>query len=173
MALGHVADGRDLLLAELQTLLGLERRLEGVLPLWASQAYDVQTRHGIERHAAETRQHVLNLETALRVLGAEPEALPSPGFEGLEDRHARDRESLVNASRDDLSDLVLLAHTARVEHLEIAEYEVAAQTAEILAEGDVVDLLAANLEDERRMLDEGRAVSHRLTSALARARVGA
>jgi ferritin-like metal-binding protein YciE len=171
----RVADEQGLLVAVLQTLLGIERRLEEVLPLHANNAYDVQFRHGIERHAAETRQHVLNLETALRVLGTDPEALSSPGFEGLEREHACERESLVGAALDELSDLVVLAHTARIEHLEIAEYELAVPAAEILGEADVLELLAANLEDERRMLDEGKAVSHRLTSALAlaRTRVGA
>jgi ferritin-like metal-binding protein YciE len=173
MALGRVGDERDLLVAALQTLLGIERRLEGVLPVYATQASDVQTRRGLERHADETRQHVLNVETALRVLGAEPEALASAAFEGLERQHALERDSLVSAALSELSDLVLLAYAARIEHLEIAEYEVAAQTAEILGEADVVELLSANLDDERRMLDEGEAVSHRLASALARVRVGA
>ena len=173
MALRRVGDERDLLVAGLQTLLAIERRLEDVLPFYATQAFDVQARRGFERHAAETRQHVLTVETALRVLGADPEALASAAFEGLERQHGRERESLVSAAPSELSDLVLLTHAARIEHLEIAGYESAAQTTEILGEGDVVELLSANLDDERRMLDEGQAVSHRLASALARARVGA
>jgi ferritin-like metal-binding protein YciE len=173
MALGRLGDVRDLLVAELQTLLGIERRLEELLPLYASHAYDVQARHGIERHATETRQHVLNLETSLRVVGADPEAISSLGLEGLERQHARERASVVDAALGDLSDLVLLGHAGRLERLEIAAYESAAQKAEILGEEDVVDLLSANLEDERRMVDEGQAVSHRLVSALGRARVGA
>ena len=173
MALGRLGDAHDLLVAELQTLLGIERRLEELLPLYAGEAHDVQTRQGIERHAAETRQHVLNLETALRVVGADPEAVSSLGLEGLERQHARERESVVDAALGDLSDLVLLGHAGRLEHLEIAVYESAALKAEILGEEDIVHLVSANLEDERRMLDEGHAVSHRLASALARARVGA
>ena len=163
-----VDDLHGFLALELDVLLGVEERLATVLPRLGAAATDVQLRAEIERHAVETGQHSRNVETALRAAGVEPAARPPTALAGLESQYTDELAALSAAASVDLRDLALARHGAMVEHLEIAAYESALQKAELLALDDAVELLEANLDDERRMLDAGKSVSHRLASALAR-----
>lgn len=165
-----ITDQRALLVLRLRTLLGIERRLAHVLPSLAGEAIDVQLRHGLERHVAETHRHLLNVETALRSLGEEPSAHESVALQGLEREHEVRVAALWSEAPSELHDLVVAETGAHIEHLEIGSYQASHQQAELLGEEDAADLLHANLEEERAMLDEGEAVSHRLASTLVHAR---
>jgi ferritin-like metal-binding protein YciE len=168
MTAAFVVDLAGLLVLELEKLLAVEQRLVALLPRLAAEATDVQLQKGIERHAAETREHAKNLEAALRALGAEPGESPTPELQGLELGYRAEVERMSTAAPGELGDLALTRNGAAFEHLEIAGYESALQKAELLGLDAIVELLEGNLDDERRMLDEGESVSHRLASALAR-----
>jgi len=161
-----------LLILELEMLLAVESRLAVLLPRLATDATDAQLRTGIERHAAETDEHAQNLETALRTMGLESAGRQSTALDGLEVRY-REELAALPAAPAQVRDLAVAGHGAVLEHLEIAGYEAALQKADLLALDTMVELLEANLDDERRMLDEGESVSHRLASGLARARLQA
>jgi ferritin-like metal-binding protein YciE len=166
-----ITDERALFVLRLRTLLGIEHRLAHVLPSLAGEATDVQLRHGLERHVAETRRHLLNVETALRSLGEEPSPHASVALQGLERAHAERVAALWSEAPPELHDLVVAETGAHLEHLEIGSYQAAHQQAELLGEEDAAELLHSNLEEERAMLDEGEAVSHRLASTLVHARL--
>ncbi len=168
MTTAPVEDLRGLLVLELELLLAVESRLVDLLPQLAEDATDVQLRKGIERHAAETREHARNLETTLLAVGAEPAGGTVPELEDLELRYREELRMVSTAAPAELRDLALAGNGAAIEHLEIAGYESALPKAELLGLEEVVELLQVNLDDERRMLDEGESVSHRLASALAR-----
>ena len=173
MISARIADERALLVLELRVLLGVEERLDLVLARLAGECQDVQLRRGLERHRRETAQHALHLETALRVLGENPASLEPPSLEGLEREHAETLAGVPAGTAPEVGDLVVSGSGARIEHYEISSYEAALEKAELLGEEDVGELLHGNLDDERRMLDEGRAVSHRLASTLRRRRARA
>ena len=169
----RLTDQQALFVLRLRTLLGIEERLEQVLPLLAGEVTDVQLRRGLERHLGETRQHVLNLETALRALAQARSVHESIPLQGLEREHADRVADLWPEAPSELHDLVVVETAAHIEHLEIGSYEAAHQQAELLGEEDAAELLYANLEEELAMLDEGKAISHRLGSMLLQARLRA
>ncbi|HEX5469364.1 MAG TPA: DUF892 family protein [Gaiellaceae bacterium] len=168
-----VTDQRTLFMLRLEALLGIELRLEQLLPALAEEVADVQLRRGLERHVAETRQHRLNLETAFHVLGEEPSAREPLALQGLERDHAERVASLWAEASWELHDLVVAETGAHIEHLEIGSYEAARQQAELLDAEDAAELLQANLAEELAMLDEGKAISHRLASTLVHERLRA
>jgi len=153
---------RDLFLHELGDILFVERKLaEEVLPKLIDEVTDRELQSGLERHHAQTQQHVKNVEKAFKTIGAEPEAEKCLGFEGLKAEH----DELTGEATESLVDAIDTGAAARTEHYEIAAYSGLIAMARGLGEREIVPLLQENLTQEREALRELEKVGRRLAKA--------
>jgi ferritin-like metal-binding protein YciE len=140
---------RELFLHELGDILYVERKLaEEVLPKLIDEVSDDEFRGALEDHLAQTRKHVKNVETVFEEFGETPHAEPCLGFEGLKSEH----DKLLEESSSDLVDSIDLGAAARTENYEIAAYEGLRRMAKAMDEERAVELLDANLAQEKEAL---------------------
>ena len=93
-------------------------------------------------------------------LGEEPAVEPCLGFEGLKKEH----DTMVEETAAGLIDLVDVGAAARTENYEIAAYESLRRMAKGLGEEKAVELLDANLKDEKDALREVEKIATRLSN---------
>ena len=154
---------RELFLHELGDILYVERALvDEALPKLIGEVQDEEFRDGLEKYLKQTRQHVVNVESVFESLGEEPEVEPCLGFEGLKKEH----EKMVDETVSELIDLVDVGAAARTENYEIAAYESLRRMAKGLGEDKAVELLDANLKDEKETLREVEKIATRLSNEI-------
>ena len=163
--MSEITTPRELFLHELGDILYVERELVAeALPKLISEVQDDEFRNGLEEHLKQTRQHVANVERVFASLDEEPEVEPCLGFEGLKKEH----EKMVDETVSTLIDLVDLGAAARTESYEIAAYEALRRMAKGLGEDKAVELLDANLKDEKETLRQVERVATRLSKESAK-----
>ena len=165
----EITTPRDLFLHELGDILYVERGLaDETLPKLIDEVQDDEFKAGLQEHLEQTRRHVKNVERAFEELGEEPHAEECVGFEGLKKEH----DELIGDSSPDLVDLIDLGAAARTECYEIAAYESLRRMAKAMGEDTVVDLLDANLKQEKDALREVEKIATRLSREAAPATAG-
>jgi ferritin-like metal-binding protein YciE len=122
------------------------------LPKLAREASDSTLASAIQKHLAETKQHVTNVEAAFESIGEKPKAEKCPGIEGLKKEH----DEFVTGEKpsDDVLDMFLTGAAARTEHYEIAAYTGLITMAGALGETDGPSCLART--SSRRRLHSKR-----------------
>ncbi len=156
---------KELFFHELGDILYVERDLaSSTLPKLIDEVQDEEFKAGLEAHLEQTKQHVKNVEKVFEIFGEEPKAEECPGFEGLKTEH----EELTDETSDSLIDLVDIGAAARTENYEIAAYEGLRRMAKALGEDEAVDLLDANLKDEKETLREVEKIATRLSNETAK-----
>jgi len=159
--MSEITTPRELFLHELGDILYVERALaDEALPKLIGEVQDEEFRSGLERHLEQTRRHVANVESVFESLGEEPETEPCLGFEGLRKEH----DKMVEETASGLIDLVDVGAAARTENYEIAAYESLRRMAKGLGEEKAVELLDANLKDEKETLREVEKIATRLSN---------
>lgn len=157
----EIATPRELFLHELGDILYVEQALAGeALPKLISEVTDDEFREALESHLEETEGHVNRLKSVFEQLGEEPEVEPCIGFEGLKKEHAK----LVEETSAELIDLVDLGAAARTENYEIAAYEGLRRIAKAMGEDKAVDLLDANLSEEKNALRTVERIATRISN---------
>lgn len=157
----EIATPRDLFIHELGDILYVEQALVGeALPNLISEVTDDEFREALESHLAETEGHVNRLKTVFEQLGEEPEVEPCIGFEGLKKEHAK----LVEATSAELINMVDLGAAARTENYEIAAYEGLRRMAKAMGEEKAVDMLDANLAEEKNALRTVERIATRISN---------
>ena len=150
-----LSNPRDLFLQQLAELLWVERTLEHeVLPTAIDEVADEGLKQALSDHLEETREHVRRVERAFLAAGAEP---------------AASRTEVLAPQERDVTEptLAALAHAgeaARIEHLEIALYDVVIG----LAPGKAAGLLEQNRKEEEQALAVIGRQAKRLRGALPR-----
>ncbi|MDQ3823507.1 MAG: ferritin-like domain-containing protein [Actinomycetota bacterium] len=157
-----VTDPNDLFVYKLGVLLKTETAIESMLPRLQKEANNAELASGFERHTAETRQQIQNIERVFEALGVRPEALPAPAVEGLEAEYKGFAASAADDVQPDVLDVVALGAAAATEHHEIAAYESLITLAGAVGAEDAVPLLEENLEQERNMLQQVQSFAQRL-----------
>jgi ferritin-like metal-binding protein YciE len=159
--MSEITTPRELFLHELGDILYVERALaDETLPKLIGEVKDEEFRAGLEQHLEQTRKHVENVESVFASLGETPEVEPCLGFEGLKKEH----DKMVEETADSLIDLVDVGAAARTENYEIAAYESLRRMAKGLGEEKAVELLDANLKDEKDTLREVEKIATRLSN---------
>jgi ferritin-like metal-binding protein YciE len=162
--MSEITTPRDLFLHELGDILYVERKLaDETLPKLIDEVRDDEFRAGLEKHLKETRQHVSNVDKVFESLGETAEAEQCIGFEGLKAEH----DKLLEETASELVDIVDLGAAARTENYEIAAYESLRRLAKGLGEDRAVDLLDANLKEEKEALREVEKIATRISNAAA------
>ena len=163
--MSEIRTPRELFLHELGDILYVERALaEEALPKLIEEVRDEELRDTLETHLEETRKHVTNVEKVFKLLGEAPKAEPCVGFEGLKEEHAK----LVQESSRELIDIVDLGAAARTENYEIAAYEGLRRMAKAMDEDRAVELLDANLAEEKKALREVEKIATRVSNESAK-----
>jgi ferritin-like metal-binding protein YciE len=161
MSTTQMNDPRDLFLHELGDILYVERSLANeALPKLIDQVQDAEFKSGLESHLEQTQRHVTNVEKVFKILGETPHEEECIAFAGLKKEH----EEMVKESASSLIDLVDLGAAARTENYEIAAYEGLRRMAKALGENDAVDLLDANLAQEKETLREVEKIATRISN---------
>ncbi len=137
---------RDLLIHELQDLLGAERQLAKALPAMASASTSPLLATAFTEHLVQTEGHVRRLEECFTHLDQDAKAIKCKGMEGLLMEGADMAEEEGNPL---VRDAGLIGAAQRVEHYEIAAYGTCVELAAGLGEEQVAALLRLTLEDER------------------------
>ncbi|MDX6521806.1 MAG: hypothetical protein QOF08_2411, partial [Gaiellales bacterium] len=78
---------RELFVHELGDVLYAERALVKTLPKLAKEASDATLSSAIEKHLAETEQHVANVEAVFESIGETAKAEKCAAIEGLKKEH--------------------------------------------------------------------------------------
>ena len=155
----EITDPRELFFHELGDILYVEQKLANeVLPKLIEEVSDQEFKQGLERHLKQTRGHIDNVEKVFKRFGEAPKAEECIGFEGLK----REYEELSGESSAALIDLLAAGAAARTEHYEIAAYEGLRRMAKALGDNPSVDLLDANLKQEKETLKEVEKITTRL-----------
>src|SRR5512132_2750424 len=163
--MSEITTPRELFLHELGDILYVENALVAdALPKLIGEVHDEEFRDGLEKHLKQTRQHVTHVEAVFASLDEEPEAEPCLGFEGLKKEH----EKMSGETAAPLIDLVDVGAAARTENYEIAAYEALRRMAKGLGEDKAVELLDANLKDEKETLREVERIATRLSNESAK-----
>lgn len=137
---------RDLLVHELQDLLGAERQLIKALPTMVAAATSPDLATALRDHLEQTEGHAMRLEESFALLGVPVKAIKCKGMEGL----LKEGAEMVEEDGDPLvRDAGLIGAGRRVEHYEIAAYATCIELAKELDEDDVAELLRTTLEEER------------------------
>jgi ferritin-like metal-binding protein YciE len=164
--MSEITTPRELFVHELGDILYVERQLaEEALPKLISEVQDTEFREALESHLEETRGHVSNVERVFEMLGEEPSAEKCLGFEGLKAEH----DKMLEETSRDLIDSVDLGAAARTENYEIAAYEGLRRMAKALGEDKAVDLLDANLKEEKEALRLVEKIATRVSNESAKA----
>ena len=136
-----------------------------MLPKLISEVTDEEFRKALESHLDQTEGHVNRLKTVFEQLGEEPEVEPCIGFKGLKKEHAK----LVEETSAEAIDMVDLGAAARTENYEIAAYEGLRRMAKAMGEDKAVDLLDANLSEEKEALRTVERIATRISNESAAA----
>jgi len=159
--MAEIRTPRDMFLHELGDILYVERALaDETLPRLIAEVEDEEFKSGLKSHLDQTRTHMTNVEQVFELLGEEPEVEKCIGFEGLKKEH----DELVGKVSSSLTDLVDVGAAARTENYEIAAYEGLRRMAKALGEDRAVELLDANLKDEKETLREVEKIATRLSN---------
>ena len=165
-AVSQITTQRELFVHELGDILFVERQLaDEALPKLISEVRDDEFRTALQEHHSQTRRHVRNVERVFELLGEEPSAEKCLGFEGLKAEH----EKMVEETSDELIDSVDLGAAARTENYEIAAYEGLRRMAKAMGEEKAVELLDANLKEEKEALRTVEKIATRVSNESAKA----
>ena len=164
----QITTQRELFVHELGDILFVERQLANeALPMLISEVRDDEFRTALEEHLSQTKRHVRNVERVFELLGEEPAAEKCLGFEGLKAEH----EKMVDETSEHLIDSVDLGAAARTENYEIAAYEGLRRMAKAMGDDEAVELLDANLKDEKEALRTVEKIATRVSNESAKATV--
>ena len=168
--MAEISSPKELFLHELGDILYVERKLaDEVLPKLIGEVTDEEFTSGLEKHLEETRQHVSNVEQVFEIFGEEPHAEECVGFEGLKKEH----DQMIGKASSSLVDSIDLGAAARTENYEIAAYEGLRRMAKAFGENDAVELLDANLAQEKEALREVEKIATRISNESATAAASA
>lgn len=137
---------KDAFLDELRDTYDAERQLVKALPRLAKAASNEDLADALNAHLEETKGQVERLESAFEALGEKVRGKHCDGMAGIiEEGKSVLEEDFEGATLD----AVLIASAQRAEHYEMAAYGTLIAWAEALQLNDVVELLEANLEEEK------------------------
>ncbi|NHN61234.1 MULTISPECIES: ferritin-like domain-containing protein [Halorussus] len=147
----------DLFEYELRGVYYAETQLVDMLDELQTSATEADLVDGFASHRDETREHVERLERVFALLDMESRGRTVPTVDALlEEKREADAES-----NDEAVQNALYNHVGRkAERLELTAYEGLLALADALdVDGEAVDLLAQNRDEDRDALDELESVS--------------
>jgi ferritin-like metal-binding protein YciE len=138
----------EFFLEELRDIYWAEQHLIITLPKMEAAAYTQALKTAFVDHLAETRNHVVRLEQAFKLLGEEAEGKKCEAIAGI----TKEGEEIIEETEAGTAtrDVGLILAAQKVEHYEIATYGGLAQLAKTLGITSVAELLHTTLEEEKK-----------------------
>lgn len=136
---------QDLLVSELQDLLGAERQLLQAFPKLLKRITHPELRKCVEQHFQDSKKQETRLEKCFQKLGVPVVAGRSHGIIGMISAWS---EFESTEAQPDVLDAAIISMIQHMEHYEIAGYGCARAFAEVLDEAGVAELLQETLEEE-------------------------
>ena len=137
----------DLFVHTLRDIYYAENQILKALPEMIEKATDSQLKQGFQTHLSETKGQVQRLEQVFKMHGVEAKGVDCPAIDGIID----EAEEIAGEVDDkQVLDAALLAAAQAVEHYEITRYGTLIAWAKQLGRDDAVDLLEANLDQEKQ-----------------------
>lgn len=133
---------------KLEAALQMEQIVIKILEDTIEHAQDDSVKRLLERHLAETRTHVENIENLFTLLGSDADTSACPTIRGIQ----TEGKANIKKTEDALVDLAILQGAVETEHHEIGVYENLIGMGETLGRRDTVTFLQTNLRDEQRFL---------------------
>jgi ferritin-like metal-binding protein YciE len=144
-----MTEPKDLLKHELSDLLYAERRFVTATRTLAQETNDPAMKKRIERHVAETEEHVERVKRAFEAIGEKSRGQKCEGAIGLREEHASFKSE--EKPSQPLLEAFDLGTGLRVEHYEIAAYRTSIAMARALGYDECADILQENLDEEEEM----------------------
>ncbi len=142
---------RDLLFDQLRDIHSVESQLVAALRELEAAATAPALRDFFREHAAASETQRARIESIFHTHGLEPGGDKSKAMEGLLEGGG---EHVATAAPGAVRDALIVAHTTRIEHYEIAAYSVTLAIAESLDAHSEAEILADCLEVENRAAAE-------------------
>jgi ferritin-like metal-binding protein YciE len=136
-----------LLTEELKDIYDAEKQITKALPKMIKAASSPELKQAFEEHLEITKRQISRLEEVFELLDEKAGSKPCAGMKGL----LQEGEEVMQEDMDEelLYDAALIGAAQKVEHYEIAAYGTVRTFAQMLGNGQVVDLLEQTLEEEK------------------------
>jgi ferritin-like metal-binding protein YciE len=123
-----------------------EKHLLKALPKMSKAATTQELKEGIDKHVAETEEHVVRLERVFELLEKKPQAKKCDAMEGL----IAEGQSIVEETEDDSAtrDVGVIMASQKIEHYEIATYGCLKQLAITLGYEEMAGIFDQTLSEE-------------------------
>jgi ferritin-like metal-binding protein YciE len=142
------AEVRELLVEELKDAYSAEKQALRCMQKTLKMASAPSLREGIQLHIEQTQTQIERVEQAMEKLNTRPGRKVCEAMRGLVEE--AQHEIGEQDGKGPILDLVIVAGMQRIEHYEIAAYGTDVALAKALGEQEIVDLLAATLEEEKQ-----------------------
>ncbi len=138
----------DLFLTTLKDIYFAERQILKALPKMAKAAKSAELKDAFTAHRTETEGQVERLQDVFEALGKRAQGVTCEAIKGL----IEETEELLENAKEpsDVRDAGLIACGQAVEHYEMARYGALIAWAKVAGKKDVVALLQANLDEEKK-----------------------
>ena len=148
-AKSHAAQGlRDLFEVELKDIHWAEKALVGALQKMVKNASSPELIRALKKHLTETQEHITRIKKVYETIGSKVAEKKCNAMEGLI------KESEIIMEDTELGvvrDAGIIAVAQKMEHYEIATYGTLHAYAVTLGEEEAEELLALNLEEEKKI----------------------
>ena len=136
----------DLFQHGLRDIYYAECQIIGALPKLIGKATNGDLTGALRDHLEETKEQVVRLEQVFAKLGREPQGAQCPTIDGL----ISEADGLAGEVADKLVlDAAIVGAAQSIEHYEMARYGTLIAWAEEVGRNDLVELLDANLQEEK------------------------
>lgn len=137
----------ELFLDELKDIYWAEKHLAKALPKMIKGATSEELKTTIQNHLTETENHITRVEAAFKSIGEKAVAVKCEAMAGL----LKEAEELLTETEKGTMtrDVAIISAAQKVEHYEIASYGTMSTLANVLGYQEVVELLEANLAEEK------------------------
>ncbi len=136
----------ELYVEGIRDLYSAENQILKALPKMVTGATNERVKAAFTEHMAQTKEHVMRLETICLELEVSPKGKHCKGMEGL---IAEGSEMLGEDADPDVMDAGLISAAQHVEHYEMAGYGTVRTYAELLGHDEQAALLQKTLLEER------------------------
>lgn len=136
----------ELFVLQLKDLYSAENQIIKALPRMAKKAQSTALKEAFLKHLEETKEHVTRLDEIADNLEINPKGHVCQAMKGL---LLEGQEIIEAKGNSDVLDAGLVAAAERVEHHEIAAYQVSHRIAVLIGKVNEADLLKKTLEEEK------------------------
>jgi len=137
----------ELFIDELKDIYWAEKNLAKALPKMIKGATSEELKTTIQNHLDETENHITRVEAVFKSIGEKASAVKCEAMAGL----LKEAEELLSETEKGTMtrDVAIISAAQKVEHYEIASYGTMSTLANVLGYSEAVELLNANLAEEK------------------------